>query len=117
MASIRIGYADYELCPVEAGSKELLLGNQVCIGLVDHYSTEISYRDDLSGQTQLQTILHEAIHVADWQAGDSRVDDQKENEVDRYANFILQFVRDNKEFINLIWEVTDMPCKKKGKKK
>jgi len=124
MAYLRIGFADYELCPVEAGDRSLLLGTHVCVGLVDHYAHTISYQDDLSGQAQLQTIVHECIHVADYHAQDSRQGEQKEIETDRYANMFLQFVGDNRDFIELIWEAADnarevkkVACKKpKGKK-
>ena len=123
MPYIRIGFADYELCPVEPGDKSLLLGSQVCVGLVDHYSHTISYQNDLAGQMQLQTILHESLHVADWQAGDSDRGEAKESAMDRYANFFLQFARDNREVIQLIWEIADTtrkvekPKKPKPKKK
>lgn len=116
MPYLRIGFADYTLNPVERGNKSLLLDSSVCVGTVDHYEQVISYRDDLDGQAQLQTILHEVFHVADWQAQDERAGQDKENEMDRYANLLMQFIRDNREFVKLIWKLADDTLPKEKKK-
>lgn len=92
--AVTIGSVKYK---IEYASRPTLHGHE-CYGMVDHGKATIELNDSNSTERDIQTLLHEIVHVIDEQRGLSLSEEQ----VDKLAYGILDLIRTNDAFIKLI---------------
>jgi len=95
---------DRQTPPINTGST--MLGDEGHLqGLVNYELSTICLRNSLSFQTEVQTIVHEALHALYTATG--HMGNHKESEINSVMHLLIDFIRNNPSLINAIQKNVD----------